>query len=91
MITEFFMDRVVEFIVWLAGVFGEWTPPEELTAMSDGVVGMLQTYNGLGVWVSWPVVNACIAAAGLTWAVVIGIKLIQKLIAHVPGFGGSGA
>ncbi|KRA23520.1 hypothetical protein ASD65_03100 [Microbacterium sp. Root61] len=90
MISEWFLGLAVGFVQWLAGVFGEWTPPPELTGASSAVNGIIGSLAGMGVWVAWPVLGACVGAAITAWAIVVGIKLVRAVIAHIPAFGGAG-
>jgi hypothetical protein len=90
MISEFFIDLSVNFIVWLAGVFGSYTPPDELLNAVDAVDGALAGISGVGVWVDWAVLGACTAAASATWAVVFGIRLVLRVASHIPIIGGAG-
>lgn len=90
MITEFFIGLAAWVVGWIAGLFGEWTPPAELTQATSGLNDLMGTFASLGVWVSWPVLGACIAAAVGVWAAVLIVKLIRAVLAHIPAFGGSG-
>ena len=90
MIAEFFMSLAAGFVDWLAGLFGEWEPPAALVDMSDSIGYLWGQFASLGVWVDWGVLAACVAAALTTWAVVVGIKLVRAVVAHVPVFGGAG-
>lgn len=90
MISEWFLQLAVGFATWLAGVFGPWTPPAELVDMADGAQQLVTAFASLGVWVPWGVIAACVAASVATWAIVVGIKLVRALAAHIPGFGGAG-
>lgn len=90
MISEFFLDVAVNFILWLAGLFGTWTPPAELQNAVDVVDNVMSGFHGVGVWVEWGVVAACMAAASLTWAIVFGMRVVMRLASHVPLVGGAG-
>lgn len=90
MISEFFLTLAANFVSWLASLFGEWTPPAELADMSTQASYLVTQFASLGIWVNWPVMGACAAAAVATWGIVLGIKVVRALAAHVPVFGGSG-
>lgn len=90
MITEFFLNLAAGFVGWLAGLFGNWQPPQMLLDMADTVGFIVGMFADLGVWVDWVVLGACVAAAVASWALVLGIKMVRALAAHIPAFGGSG-
>lgn len=90
MISEFFLNLAVGFVGWLAGLFGEWDPPAELTGMATAAQSLVTQFASLGVWVPWGVIAACVGAAVASWAIVLGIKTIRAAAAHIPGVGGSG-
>lgn len=90
MISEFFLNLAATFAVWVADLFPEWTPPTQLTDAASGMSSLLSTFSGIGAWVSFPVIGACVTAAVGTWAVVLVIKIIRAALAHVPAFGGAG-
>jgi len=90
MISKWFLVLAVGIVEWLAGVFGVWDPPRILIDMSDGVADLLPQFASLGVWVDWAVIGACVAASVATWGIVLLIKLIRAVAAHIPAFGGAG-
>ncbi len=90
MISEWFLNLAAGFVGWLAGLFGEWTPPAELTDMAGSAGYLMGQFASLGVWVNWPVVIGCVTASVGVWAVVVGIKLVRAVAAHIPLFGGAG-
>lgn len=90
MIVEFFLGIAQWFVEWIASLFGEWTPPAELLDATSGVSAVLGGIAGMGVWIEWTVLGACVAVQVGVWAVVLGIKLVRALLAHVPLFGGAG-
>lgn len=90
MISEWFLSMASGFVTFIAGLFGEWTPPTQLTDATGALQAVMGTFVGLGVWVDWGVLGACVTASLAAWAVVVGIKLIRALLAHVPQIGGAG-
>lgn len=90
MISEFFMGLATNFVVWLAGLFGSWTPPEQLLNAVDAVDGFLSGVSGVGVWVDWAVLSACLVASSTTFGIVLSVRVILRLASHVPLFGGAG-
>lgn len=90
MISEWFLNLAAGFVQWLAGLFGEWTPPEQLTDMAGSAGYLVGQFASLGVWVEWPVLIGCVAVSVGVWAVVVGIKLLRAVVAHIPAIGGSG-
>lgn len=74
----------------LADLFGEWEPPDELVNASDGARGLMSNMAGMGAWVEWTVLAACVAVQVAIWGSVVGIKLVRAVVAHIPGFGGAG-
>ena len=70
MISEFFVNLAVGFVQWLAGLFGTWTPPTQLTQMATSANGLVATFSSLGVWVDWGVLGGCVTAAIATYNMV---------------------
>lgn len=90
MITEWFISLMAGFVGMLGDAFGEWTPPAELVDASTGVSDVLANFNGMGVWVNWTILTACVVIQLATWATVVGIKVLRALAAHIPQIGGAG-
>lgn len=90
MISEFFLGLAQQFVTWLAGLFGTWTPPQQLTDMATGVSDLVTTFASLGVWVDWGVLGGCVTAAVAAWGIVLGIKVVRAVAAHIPAIGGAG-
>ncbi|WP_449280968.1 hypothetical protein [Leucobacter sp.] len=90
MISEFFANLAVWFVEWLASVFGEWTPPAAFTEAKTTMAELLAGFASLGVWVNWAVLGVCMLTAIAAWAVVLGIKLVRAIVAHIPVIGGAG-
>jgi hypothetical protein len=89
-ISEWFMNMAAGFVEWLASLFGEWEPPTQLTDMADSAGYLVGQFASLGVWVNWPVLIGCVAASVAVWTVVVGIKLLRAVVAHLPEWGGAG-
>lgn len=90
MISEWFLGLMAGFVGMLGDAFGEWDPPSQLTDGAAGVNGLLQSFNGMGVWVDWTVLGGCVAVQISVWLGVLLIKLVRAIAAHVPQFGGGG-
>lgn len=90
MISEWFLGLALGAVGWLAGLFGEWEPPAELTDMATQAQVLVGQFASLGVWVPWGVIAACVGASVTTWAIVLGIKTVRAAAAHIPAIGGSG-
>lgn len=90
MISEFFLTLAAGFVSWLGSLFGEWEPPPELVDMATGANDLVMQFASLGVWVDWGVIAGCVAASVATWAIVLGIKVLRALAAHIPVIGGAG-
>lgn len=90
MISEFFLGIFGWIVTALADLMGPWTPPAELVEASTRVNDLLASMAGLGAWVNWPVLIGCVAVSVGVWAVVVGIKLVRAIVAHVPMVGGAG-
>lgn len=90
MISEFFVTLFGSVVGWIADLLGPWNPPPELLDASKSVNGLIHSFAGMGAWVNWTVLGACVAAAVGTWLVVVGIKLVRAVLAHIPAFGGAG-
>lgn len=90
MIAEFLADLAMNFAIWVAGLFPEWELPPWVHDSRSQLVDMIETYNGLGVWIDWGILGVCITATATTYAVMLGIKLVRAVIAHIPQIGGRG-
>lgn len=90
MIVEWFLGLVAFVLGWFAELFGTWTPPPELTEATTRVGTLLGEFSSLGTWIDWTVLGACVLTQIVTWGIVLGVKLIRAVGAHLPWFGGSG-
>lgn len=90
MIVEKLLDLVGWIVGAVADLFGPWTPPDELVDASKSINGLLTNMAGLGAWMNWGVLAGCVATATAAWGVVVGIKLVRAIAAHIPFLGGAG-
>lgn len=90
-ITEWLIVLGMEIGGFFATLFPEWEIPAWMVEHRTTLVDMLETYNGFGVWVNWPVLGLCVAAVGVAYASGLGVRLARAVAAHVPQFGGAGA
>lgn len=90
MIAEFFASLGMDIAIWVTTLFPEWEIPPWVGDARGQLLAMLQTHNGLGVWVDWGMMGLCITATATTYGVVLTIKLVRAVIAHIPQVGGRG-
>ena len=91
MISEWFMQLATGFMSWVASLFPAWTPPAEFTQLSGMVSTVMGWFVGLGVWVPWSLIGACVGIQLAAWAIALGVKAIRAAASHVPFVGGHGA
>lgn len=89
MISDWMIDVALGFALW----FLDLLPPIHLDPQFlDGsyLQLVLDWFDGLGVWVVWPVVVLCVSTVAGTWLLGFGVKALRALIAHIPFVGGKG-
>lgn len=91
MIAEWFAGLGMDIAIMVAGWFPEWDIPQVFHDMRGGMLGLLETYTGLGVWVDWGALGVCLTAVAIAYGLGILIRLVRAALAHLPAVGGSGA
>jgi hypothetical protein len=61
---------------------------EFLAGFDANLQKVLDLLSGLGVWVDWTVLLATVGVVLAVWTGGLIIKLVLRLISHVPEFGG---
>lgn len=91
MITEWLISLGLGVVTWIATLFPEWEIPEWVTENQQTSVQLLQSYEGLGVWVDWNALGVAIVATTTVYGVGLSVRGIRAALAHIPQFGGGGA
>jgi hypothetical protein len=88
MITAWFLSVFTGLLDWVIGLFGTADPPAYLSTVSTFVVGLIDSVQGLGVWIPWAFMLV-VAGINLTlWAVFLGVKALRWVIGILPTMGG---
>ena len=90
MIIEWFLDLVTGFVEWVLGLFDEFDMPVEVLSPASGFTQLAAAVNGMGVWVPWAVVAASVGLVIGFWVVMMTVKIVRQIAAHIPLFGGAG-
>lgn len=90
MITEYLITLATSFVGWVAGLFPAFENPTVLDQFAGFVTTAMGWFVGLGVWVDWGVLSACVAAQMLVTLAVFSAKGLRAALAHIPLFGGAG-
>ena len=90
MITAWLMGLAVGIVEWFTSLMTGWVPPDWFVDLGDTVNSFTATLDGLGVWVNWYVVGACVTAVLASWQLFGKVKLTRVAASHVPQFGGGG-
>lgn len=88
MVTEWLMSLAVGFVGWFLDTFGSWDPPAMFTTARSSLIGVLNNFVGLGVWVDFAVVGTCfavVAGAFLTQFIVKGARWVLGLFPTMGG------
>jgi hypothetical protein len=88
MISDFFIGLWSGFMDWGLGLFGTSDPPAYLTTVTTFISGLLQSAQGLGVWVPWVLV---LSIAGINiglWLVFTVVKGARWVLGLIPTMGG---
>lgn len=91
MIIEWIVNVACGFASWVGSLTGGWEPPSWMTDAHSGLVTMLQSFAGFGVWVDWVAIGICVPTLLAVWVATVGVRLLRAIVAHIPLFGGSGA
>lgn len=91
MITEWLLNLAAGFVAWLATLFPEWEGFESTFGQFAGFLSELMgAFVGLGVWVPWAVIAACVGVQITAWLLSLSGKTLRAVAAHIPFFGGAG-
>jgi hypothetical protein len=90
-ISEWFLQMGATILAWVGSLFPAWTPPAEFTQMGGLVSQAMGWFVGLGVWVPWSVLTACVTVQLAAWALTLSAKTVRAAVAHIPFVGGHGA
>lgn len=90
MIAEWFLAVSGTFVEWIAGLF----PPIDLPAWVFDPLGglrpVLEGLAGAGYWIDYLAIGVILGVAVLVYVTTFTVKLVLRLVSHVPAFGGSG-
>lgn len=90
MIIEWIMEVSAGFLEWLGTLMPVWELPEWAENPFGWVESILQVIQGANYWVALPVASVVAGVIIATYGVMFGIKLVLRLVSHVPFFGGRG-
>lgn len=90
MITEFFLRLLADFNMFVTGLFPDWELPDWMVDFAPAVSGLIGFIADTGAWIDWTVLIAVTTSVAATFTVVLLIRLIRAIAAHIPFFGGSG-
>lgn len=88
MISQYFVDLFTNIVGWIAGILPNATIPDNVVHPDAAANGLFGLVTGLGVWVSWPVINACVGVSLAVFAAGGLIALFRVILSHLPYFGG---
>lgn len=91
MITEWLLGLGATILAWVGSLFPAWTPPPEFTGLGGMISQLMGWFVGLGVWVPWGVLGACVGIQLAAWAIALSAKTVRAAVAHIPFVGGHGA
>lgn len=78
------------FASWVGSLFPVWIPPAALAAPGSLVNQIMASAVGLGVWIDWVVFAAVVGAVVGTYVVMFAVKLLLRIVSHIPLVGGAG-
>lgn len=90
MITEWLFNLVAPMLTAIGDLFPKEPIPVWFTDLSTNVNGFFAKFDGVGVWINWPVVSSIIGLVLTWWTVGFVIKLARAIAGHIPAFGGNG-
>lgn len=90
MIVEWLLDLVVGIVEWFLGLFDEFDMPTEALSPMSGLSQLAGAVTGMGVWVPWAAIAISVGVVIGFWSVMMFVKIVRQVAAHVPMFGGAG-
>lgn len=90
MITQAFFAVMTNLQTFLVSLTSGLSVPGWVSTMNTQVLQLLHMLDGGGVWLDWVTVGIVIPAVIAVWASCFVIKLILRVWAFVPEFGGAG-
>jgi hypothetical protein len=90
MIVEWGLTLATGFVTWLLSLFPDWDVWPWFADLGNTINSVTTALTGLGVWVNWAVIGACVTAVLTSWIVFAQVKLARFGASHLPGVGGSG-
>lgn len=90
MIVEWLLDLVLGFCEWFLGLFDDFDMPTEALSPMSGLTQLAGAVNGMGVWVPWAAIAVSVSLVIGFWVVMMTVKIVRQVAAHVPLFGGAG-
>lgn len=88
MIVEWLASMAAGFVEWISGLLAQIQPPAWITDQHGALVSMLDSFNGLGVWVDWVSLGICIGAVLASWGSALLVKGLRWLVGLIPTMGG---
>lgn len=90
MITEWFIQLGVGIASWFVGLFPKSGPPQFVKDFPGLYQTMTTGAAQVGAWVDWAFVVPVVLASLAVFVITFGVKLVLKIAAFIPFFGGSG-
>lgn len=90
MIVEWIVGLATTVWAWFGSLWPDWTPPAFLVGVDNQVNDLLANSAGLGSWVDWPFVLACVGAVLAVWLITLIVKIALRVASYIPFFGGAG-
>lgn len=88
MIIEWLVTVAASISAWFASLFPTWAPGT--LDFTDAMITLAGAVAGMGVWMPLGVLAVCVGVVCVAWVVMVGIKLVRAIVAHIPGIGGAG-
>lgn len=90
MIVEWLSNVGTAIVVWFTSTITGWEPDPWFVDLGDTINTFCEGLFGLGIWVNWVVVGACVATVFASWLLFGNVKFARAVAAHFPIVGGAG-
>lgn len=91
MIVEWIVGVAVGLVTFLTGLMTGTEPAAWFVNLGDTINSFTSTLDGLGVWINFGVLGACLSAVMASWLVFSNVKLLRVGVSHIPQVGGGGS
>lgn len=90
MIVEWFLTVAAGFVGWIGDSIADVALPSWVTDGTTALYGFLESVAGLGAWFPWEVLLAVLTGLVAVFLGTAVVKLVLRVLSHLPFFGGSG-